>query len=132
MANNLLARLGFIKKVVQSKNSSVLFGVTAFGKRKASGEVLIVGRVVDLKNKNLRNKIIVAPMTMAEFTPYLKKVSGIITDEGGINCHAAIAAREFKIPCIVGAKTATQVFKNGEFVEIDTAHGIIKKYDKTI
>ncbi len=65
-------------------------------------------------------------MTIPQFVPYLKNVKAIVTDEGGINCHAAISAREFKIPCIVGTKIATKVLKDDDFVEMDANKGIIK------
>jgi pyruvate,water dikinase len=54
-------------------------------------------------------------------------VSAIITDEGGVICHAAIVAREMKIPCIVGTKIATKVLRDNDMVEIDAERGIIKK-----
>jgi pyruvate,water dikinase len=62
-------------------------------------------------------------MTSPDFIPILKKVSAIITDEGGITCHAAIVSRELKIPCIVGTKIATKVLKDGDVVEVDAQKG---------
>jgi pyruvate,water dikinase len=50
----------------------------------------------------------------------------IITDEGGLTCHAAIIARELKIPCVVGTKITTKFLKNGDNVEVDANNGIIK------
>lgn len=50
-----------------------------------------------------------------------------MTDEGGITSHAAIVARELKKPCIVGTKLATQIFKDGDMVEVDAVTGIIRK-----
>lgn len=71
-------------------------------------------------------EILVTPMTTPEFVPLLKKASAIITDEGGLLCHAAIVARELKIPCIIGTTQATSTLKTGDQVEMDTEHGIIK------
>jgi pyruvate,water dikinase len=56
----------------------------------------------------------------------MKKAGAIITDEGGITCHAAIVSRELKKPCIIGTKIATQVFKDGDMVEVDAENGIVK------
>jgi pyruvate,water dikinase len=56
----------------------------------------------------------------------MKKAAAIITDEGGINSHAAIISRELKKPCIIGTKIATQVLKDGDFVEIDANRGVVK------
>ena len=70
--------------------------------------------------------IIVAPMTLPDILPAMKKASAFITDEGGIVCHAAIIAREMKKPCIVGTKIATQVLKDGDLVEVDANRGVVK------
>src|SRR3989344_707542 len=72
----------------------------------------------------------VAVMRMA--TPdlalsYLKKVSALVTDEGGITCHAAIISRELKKPCVIGTEIATVFFKDGDFVEVDAEKGIVRK-----
>jgi len=67
------------------------------------------------------------------FVPYdldvaaMKKAAAIVTNEGGITSHAAIVSRELQIPCIVGAKNATKIFKDGQLVEVDAKHGVIKR-----
>jgi phosphoenolpyruvate synthase/pyruvate phosphate dikinase len=67
----------------------------------------------------LQGNILVCPMTLPDYVPAMKKARAIITNEGGITCHAAIISRELKIPCIVGTKIATQVLKDGDRVEVD-------------
>ena len=62
--------------------------------------------------------ILVTTMTDPSFIPILGKVAAVITDYGGLTCHAAIISREFGLPCIVGTKNATTIFKDGDFVEI--------------
>lgn len=71
--------------------------------------------------------ILITGMTRPEFTPFMKKASAIVTDAGGLLCHAAITAREMKIPCIVGTEKATRMFKEGDIVEVDAEVGIIRK-----
>lgn len=71
-------------------------------------------------------EILISPMTIPDFLPAMKKAAAFVTDEGGILCHAAIVAREMQKPCIVGTQFATQVFKNGDYVEVDAIKGIIK------
>lgn len=71
--------------------------------------------------------ILVACMTQPEFLPAMKKAIAVITDEGGLTCHAAIVARELGIPCIIGTKVATKVLKDGDRVEVDADKGIITK-----
>ena len=65
-------------------------------------------------------------MTRPEFVPLMRKAKAIITDEGGITCHAAIISRELKILCIIGTKTATRLLKDGDLVEVDANTGVVK------
>ena len=71
--------------------------------------------------------ILVAGMTNPAMIVLIKKVKGIITDEGGIACHAAIISREMGVPCIIGTKLATSILKDGEIVELDADRGIITR-----
>jgi phosphoenolpyruvate synthase/pyruvate phosphate dikinase len=73
-----------------------------------------------------KGDILVCSMTLPDYVPAMKKSCAIITDEGGITCHAAIISRELNIPCIVGTKIATEVLKDGDLVELDAYHGVIK------
>ena len=69
--------------------------------------------------------ILVTGMTRPEFVPLMKRASAIITDEGGITCHATIVARELKKPCIIGTKIATRVLHDGDLVEVNAERGIV-------
>ncbi|MFA6227016.1 MAG: PEP-utilizing enzyme [Candidatus Paceibacterota bacterium] len=90
----------------------------------------VVGKVRVLKSSHVNNfdngDIIVTGMTTPDFAPLIKRAGGIITDEGGITCHAAIISRELNIPCIIGTKIATKVLKDGDKVELDAEKGIIR------
>ena len=66
-------------------------------------------------------------MTRPEMIPIIKKASAIVTDEGGITCHAAIISREMKIPCIVGTQTSTIIIKDNDIIEVDAEKGIVRK-----
>jgi len=57
----------------------------------------------------------------------MKKAAGIVTDLGGITCHAAIVSRELGTPCIIGTKAATQILKDGDRVEVDAEKGEVRK-----
>jgi len=74
--------------------------------------------------------ILVTGMTNPQLLPYLKRVASIVTDEGGLTCHAAIISRELKIPCIVGTGNATKLLKDGDLVEVDANKGIVRKINK--
>lgn len=93
---------------------------------------LVKGRVRVLFSQQDADKleegeILVASMTTPELLSAMRKAGAFITDEGGITCHAAIVAREFKTPCITGTKIATKVLKDGDLVEVDAYLGIVKK-----
>jgi phosphohistidine swiveling domain-containing protein len=113
-------------KIIKQKEIS---GVIAM-KGKVRGRVKLVihnRRNINKKILEFKNKeILVTEMTRPGTILACKKASAIITDEGGITSHAAIISREFKIPCIVGTKNATQILKDGDLVEVDAYNGIIK------
>ena len=69
--------------------------------------------------------IIVTQMTRPLFMIAINKASAIITDVGGLLCHAAIVSRELNIPCIVNTKVATKILRNGQSVVVDGAKGLI-------
>jgi pyruvate,water dikinase len=71
-------------------------------------------------------EILVTSMTRIEFVPLMKKAKAIITDEGGIACHAAIVSRELGVPCVIGTKNATKILKDGDLIELDIEKGIVK------
>jgi phosphohistidine swiveling domain-containing protein len=90
------------------------------------GTVRIVNSVRHI-SKVSPGDILVAVTTNPALLPAMKKAAAIVTNEGGITSHAAIVSRELQIPCIVGAKNATRIFKNGQTVEVDAKHGIVRR-----
>jgi phosphohistidine swiveling domain-containing protein len=72
-------------------------------------------------------EILVTAMTSPDYMFAVRRAAAIITDEGGVICHAAIISRELGLPCIVGTKFATKVLHDGDLVEVDAQKGIIKK-----
>ena len=92
----------------------------------AKGKVKIVFNREEL-GKVEQGDILVAPMTTPWYLPAIKKAVAIITDEGGITCHAAIVSRELGVPCIIGTKIATKVLKDGDFVEVNAHKGVVRR-----
>ena len=70
--------------------------------------------------------ILVCPYTGTAWTPLFLKIAGVVTDTGGMLTHAAIAAREYGIPAVVGTWNATTSVHNGDRVRIDGAAGIVE------
>lgn len=71
-------------------------------------------------------EILVSSMTIPDFLPAMKKAAAIVTNEGGILCHAAILARELQKPCITGTRFATHILRDGDYIEVDAINGIVK------
>ncbi|MBN2121787.1 hypothetical protein JW721_01895 [Candidatus Micrarchaeota archaeon] len=72
-------------------------------------------------------EILVTSMTTPDFVVAIKRAGAIVTNEGGILSHAAVISREFGIPCIVGTRMATRVFKTGDLLEIDCELGVVRR-----
>lgn len=123
---NFLQDNGFIyeEKIIPSSAKTPIRGSIAFV-GKVKGVAKIVFSPLDF-GKVETGDILVSPMTQPTFVPILSKIAGIITDEGGVTCHAAIVARELRKPCIIGTKNATQILKDGDIVEVDANNGIVK------
>ena len=96
---------------------------------KAKGAVKIINLPEEMDKMN-KGDIMVAHTTFPALVPAMKKASAIITDDGGVTCHAAIVARELKTPTIVGTKVATEILRDGDRVEVDADKGIIKIINK--
>ncbi len=92
----------------------------------AKGVVRRVERPEDMKKMN-KGDVLVAHATNPDIVSAMKLASAIVTDMGGITCHAAIVSRELKIPCVIGTKVATHVLKDGQAVEVDATHGRVTK-----
>lgn len=76
-------------------------------------------------NKIKKGDILVTTMTTPDFIEVAHLISGLITDRGGVICHASILAREFNIPCVVGCQTATATIKDGDQIRLDATSGIV-------
>ncbi len=93
---------------------------------KAIGPAKIVKSATEI-DKVEEGDVMIAVMTRPDYVAAMKKAAAIITNEGGITCHAAIVSRELDIPCLIGTKIATEVFQDGDMVEVNTNHGWARK-----
>src|SRR6185312_4407923 len=69
--------------------------------------------------------VLVTHMTAPDWTALMRRAAAIVTDSGGMTCHAAIVSRELGIPCVVGTGEATRVLRDGELVTVDATRGLI-------
>ena len=90
----------------------------------ATGNVVIVRDAKDTSGVK-EGDIMVTKMTNPDMVPAMRKVAAIVTDEGGMTCHAAIVSRELGTPAVVGTKKATAVLKPGQLVTVDGEKGFV-------
>lgn len=98
---------------------------------KIQGIAKIVFELPEL-SKIEKNDILISPMTIPEMVPVFGKIAGIVTDEGGMTCHAAIVSREHKIPCVVGTTIATKMIQDGDLIEVDATAGEVRILKKAL
>ncbi len=90
----------------------------------ASGNVKIVLDIDEL-DKIKDGDIMVTTMTTPDMVPAMRRASGIVTDEGGVTCHASIISRELGIPCVVGTGDATTTLTENTGVTLDGKKGLV-------
>lgn len=114
------------KELKQNTGDISEFKGTGVTKGKVRARVKVCNGVDDAFKKVKKGDILVTGMTLPDYVPVMKIASAVITNEGGITCHAAIVCRELGLPCIVGTKIATQVLKDGDLVEVDADKGVVR------
>ena len=91
---------------------------------RASGPVRVIGSLADAGR--LRDgDVLVTHMTSPDWVPLMRRAAAIVTDSGGMTCHAAIVSRELGVPCVVGTGEATRKLRDGELVTVDATHGVV-------
>ena len=92
----------------------------------ATGKVVIYDTSMSLEAIK-EGDILVTQMTMPDMVPAMSRAAAIVTDEGGMTCHAAIISRELGTPCVVGTGNATEIMKDGMDVTVDGTTGTVYK-----
>lgn len=118
-----------LQKEISSKFKSEDRSNQIKGNIASMGKVIGIARIL-LSHKDIhklqKGEILITSMTTPDFVSAMERASAFVTDEGGITCHAAIVAREFNVPCIVGTGNATKIIKDGDLLEVDANTGIVK------
>jgi len=121
-ANAFIKTLSFTRENTRQTNE--INGMCACPGR-AKGHVKIINKPDEI-HKMTKGDVLVSIATTPDIVTAMKQASAIITDMGGMTCHAAIVSRELNIPCVVGTKNATKTLKDGMLVDIDATHGLVK------
>src|SRR5207342_2438803 len=90
----------------------------------ASGAVRVV-KAREQASELQEGEVLLTHMTAPDWVPLMRRAAAIVTDSGGMTCHAAIVSRELGIPCVVGTAEATKILRDGEIVTVDASHGIV-------
>ncbi len=100
----------------------------------AAGKAHVIASPEDIDSFK-DGEVLVTLMTSPDWVPAMKKAKAIVTNNGGMTCHAAIVSREMQIPCIVGTKSKgtaiMDVVKTGDVITVDSKNGIVYKGDIT-
>lgn len=73
-----------------------------------------------------KGEILVARATDPGWTPLFVNAAGVILEVGGVLQHGALVAREYGLPCVAGIDRATEIWKDGQMVEVDGSQGIVR------
>lgn len=111
--------------VVRKTNELVGIGAS-LGSGVVKGSARVIGSISQLDSMQ-DGEVLIVPSTSVDYVAAMKKAAAIVTEVGGLTCHAAIVSRELEKPCIVNTISATRVFKTGDMVEVDAKRGVIKK-----
>ncbi|HEX6228387.1 MAG TPA: phosphoenolpyruvate synthase [Solirubrobacterales bacterium] len=94
----------------------------------ASGRVRVIQKREDAGDLD-EGDVLVTHMTAPDWVPLMRKAAAIVTDSGGMTCHAAIVSRELGIPCVVGTVNATELLRDGDVVTVDAGEGVVTEGD---
>ncbi|MFA5399023.1 MAG: phosphoenolpyruvate synthase [Dehalococcoidia bacterium] len=120
----LIGAAGVVSEELDAEESRELIRGLGASPGRGSGEVRVLASP-DKDDGFESGDVLVAEMTTPDWVPLMKKASAIVTDGGGVTCHAAIVSREMGLPCVVGTRNATKVLSDKMLVTVDGTHGIV-------
>jgi pyruvate,water dikinase len=117
-----------IREVGEAKNVEmkvVVRGIAAGKRGYGMGTAKVVANPTEAAKVMQKGDILVTDMTNPDYVPFMKLAGAIVTDKGGVTCHAAIVSRELGIPCVVGTENATKLMVTGEEYTVDSRSGVV-------
>jgi pyruvate,water dikinase len=103
----------------------VVKGIAAGKRAVGAGLAKVVITPDDASKLMEKGDVLVTTMTNPDYVPFMKLSGAIVTDKGGVTCHAAIVSRELGIPCIVGTENGTEIMITGEEYTVDSRSGVV-------
>jgi pyruvate,water dikinase len=121
----------FLKNGIEFDDTIMEYDTNAiYGAAASPGTFKGIARVVEsIEELSLLedNEILITSNTDPAWTVIFSKISGLITETGGILSHGAVISREYRIPAVTAVKGATKIFKTGEELVIDGNEGVVYK-----
>ncbi|MFQ6064496.1 MAG: phosphoenolpyruvate synthase [Candidatus Bathyarchaeia archaeon] len=108
-----------------SERKVVVKGIAAGKRDIAAGPAKVILTPEEASKVMKKGDVLVTTMTNPDYVPYMKQATAIVTDKGGVTCHAAIVSRELGIPCIVGTENATKLLETGREYTVDARSGVV-------
>ena len=112
------------RPTIQEESGKILLKGETASAGVYSGKVKIVHDPSEL-GKVEKGDILVTTMTTPDMVPAMQRAGAIVTNEGGLTCHAAIVSREMGTPCLVGTEHATEVLKDDEIITVHATRGLV-------
>ncbi len=103
----------------------VIKGIAAGKRGYGVGTAKVVSNTAEAAKVMKKGDILVTDMTNPDYVPFMKLAGAIVTDKGGVTCHAAIVSRELGIPCVVGTENATKLMVTGKEYTVDSRSGVV-------
>jgi len=103
----------------------VVKGIAAGKRGYGIGTAKVVLNPAEAAKVMQKGDILVTDMTNPDYVPFMKLAGAIVTDKGGVTCHAAIVSRELGIPCVVGTENATKLLATGKEYTVDARSGVV-------
>lgn len=103
----------------------VVKGIPAGKRSYGAGVAKVVSNPEEAAELIEKGDILVTDMTNPDYVPFMKLAGAIVTDKGGVTCHAAIVSRELGIPCVVGTGDATRLMVTSREYTVDSRSGVV-------
>ena len=129
LARATAAILAMIEAMEGRRGGQPLTGV-GIGSEACRGRAVVVADAMDALERVEPGDVVIAPFTGPSWNSLLPVIGGLVVEEGGPMCHAAIVAREFAIPAIVGVADATRLVPDGASVSLDPVAGRLTIVDE--
>ena len=112
----------------RNTHARVLVSGTPGSAGRATGPVCVVKEPAEF-GKLRRGDVLVCPYTNPSWTPLFQRAAAVVVDTGGPASHAAIVAREYGIPAVMGTGVATATLRDGQRVTVDGDRGLVMAAD---